>query len=99
MGMFVCGRSNNFCLFDLQVYLEAKIPLLSRIGFFFQRNFFTRYLDPSFSLDEFLEGAKFSYTIIRHISSNIKDPSRLDLLNGMVDSKLLQVKSCLSAVG
>jgi uncharacterized membrane protein YukC len=83
----------------LQIHSAAKIPLLSRIFYYFQRNFLIYILDPSFSFDEFLEGAKMAYTVIRHISSNVQDPSRLDLLSEMVDSKLLQVKSCLSAVG
>jgi hypothetical protein len=75
----------------LQVHFTAKISILSRIAFYFQRNFFTHSLDPLFSFDEFIEGAKMAYTVIRQISSNVKDPSKLDLLDGMVDRKLLQV--------
>ncbi len=77
----------------LQVHFTANISILSRIAFAFQRRFFTHSLDPSFSFDEFVEGAKMAYTVIRQISSNIKDPSKLDMLGEMVDPDLLQVIS------
>ena len=83
----------------MQIHSAAKIPLLSRIFYYFQRNFLIYILDPSFSFDEFLEGAKMAYSVIRQISSNVKDPSKFDLLDGMVDPKLLQVIPGLSAVG
>lgn len=75
----------------LQIHVAANISIFRRIAINVQKLILREVLDPSFSIEEFIEGAKMAYVVIRQITSNVKDHSQLDVLSGMVSPKLLQV--------
>jgi hypothetical protein len=75
----------------VQIHVAANISIFRRIAINVQKLILREVLDPSFSIEEFIEGAKMAYVVIRQITSNVKDHSQLDVLSGMVSPKLLQV--------
>ena len=60
-----------------------------------QQHIFNSTFDPEFSFAEFVDGAKMAYTVIRQLSSNVKDPAKLEILKDMVSPSLLEVLSRL----
>ena len=77
--------------YDKQLHMAANVSFFRRMAVAIQRSVLNGVLDPSFSFEEFLEGAKMAYVVIRQITSNVKDVSQLAVLEGMVRPRLLQV--------
>ena len=79
--------------------MVANVSMLRRIGTAIQKMAINEYIDPKFSFDEFLEGAKVAYVVIRQITSNVKDATALKVLEGMMRPKLLQVRALIHDTG
>ena len=76
---------------QLQILRATGIPIRDRISSAWQQGMFNYWLDSSFCFDEFIEGAKLSYVVIRQLTSNVKVVSDLKVLDGLIASHLLQV--------
>ncbi len=75
----------------MKVHSAVNISMFRRIRVGLQQKFLCEGLDPTFSFKDFLEGAKVAYVVVRQITSNVKEASKLQVLDGMVCPKLLQV--------
>lgn len=73
----------------LGIHLKANVVLRQRLAFIVQKFLFKHLIDPDFNSDDFVEGAKFAYKVIRHVAANVRTEEELSLIAPMVSPSIM----------